>query len=166
MTARVIPVTVRAVDAFGNTVTNYAGTAAFTSTDAQATLPAAYTFTPADAGTHTFTVGLHTATKPGQFWSVGAADAANPATLVTIPGFEVVNGVAAVVGVTLPTQITAGIGPAKILVNNAGINQDAMPRRMTCVYANAGTDCFPHPAASGQQQRPADKAAGIISPSG
>src|SRR5262249_11801590 len=41
----VIPISVRAVDAFGNTVTGYAGTVVFSSTDPLATLPAAYTFT-------------------------------------------------------------------------------------------------------------------------
>src|SRR5581483_6630964 len=64
----VIPVTVRALDAFGNTVTGYAGTVAFSSTDPLATLPAAYTFTAADAGVHNFNVGLHTSTKTGQSW--------------------------------------------------------------------------------------------------
>jgi hypothetical protein len=38
----------------GNIVTGYSGTVSFTSSDAQAALPAAYTFTAADNGTHTF----------------------------------------------------------------------------------------------------------------
>src|SRR5581483_1334711 len=71
----VIPITVTAVDAFGNVVTNYGGTATFSSTDPLATLPAAYAFTASDAGTHTFTVGLHTATPHLGSWSVSAADA-------------------------------------------------------------------------------------------
>jgi hypothetical protein len=42
-------------DAYGNVVTGYTGTVHFTSSDGAATLPANYTFTPTDAGVHTFT---------------------------------------------------------------------------------------------------------------
>src|SRR5207248_3923904 len=54
-------VTVSALTASGSVDAGYAGTVHFTSTDAQAGLPADYTFTPADAGVHTFTVTLKTA---------------------------------------------------------------------------------------------------------
>ena len=55
-------ITVKAVDAFGNTATGYRGTVHFTSTDTKALLPANYTFTAANAGTHTFSgVTLKTA---------------------------------------------------------------------------------------------------------
>jgi hypothetical protein len=47
--------TVRAVDQFGNTATDYTGTVHFTSSDGSATLPANYTFTAGDGGIHTFT---------------------------------------------------------------------------------------------------------------
>ncbi|MGH7637677.1 MAG: hypothetical protein ACREOK_08490, partial [Gemmatimonadaceae bacterium] len=50
--------TVTALDASGNVATGYAGTIAFTSTDPQAALPSNYTFTAADAGTHTFDAGI------------------------------------------------------------------------------------------------------------
>ncbi len=105
----VIPVTVTATDAFGNVVTNYGGTATFSSTDPLATLPAAYAFTAADAGTHTFNVGLHTATKTGQTWSVSVVDASAPTSLATIPGFEVINGVATKFALAVPSNITAGL---------------------------------------------------------
>jgi hypothetical protein len=49
-------------DAYGNVVTNYAGTIHFSSTDRMATLPKNYTFTAADKGVHTFT-GLVLRTK-------------------------------------------------------------------------------------------------------
>ncbi len=52
---------VKAVDASGNTATSFTGTVTLTSTDATATLPASYTFTSADAGTHSFSVTLNTA---------------------------------------------------------------------------------------------------------
>jgi len=61
-------VTVALRDASGNLATAYTGTLHFTSSDAAAVLPANYTFTSADAGTHTFsgvmlkTVGTHSVT--------------------------------------------------------------------------------------------------------
>jgi parallel beta-helix repeat protein len=54
-------VTVTARDSSGNVATGYTGTVRFTSSDAQATLPANYTFTASDAGAKTFTVTLKTA---------------------------------------------------------------------------------------------------------
>jgi hypothetical protein len=47
--------TVRAVDAFGNNAADYAGTVTLTSTDAAATMPAAYPYGPTDVAQHTFT---------------------------------------------------------------------------------------------------------------
>jgi hypothetical protein len=40
---------------YGNVVTGYTGTVRFSSRDNRATLPANYTFTPANSGVHTFT---------------------------------------------------------------------------------------------------------------
>jgi hypothetical protein len=51
-------VTVTAQDASGNTVTDYAGTVTFKSSDPQATLPADYAFQPADRGARTFSATL------------------------------------------------------------------------------------------------------------
>ena len=48
-------------DAYGNAATSYAGTVHFSSTDAQAGLPSDYTFTAADAGSHTFSAELKAA---------------------------------------------------------------------------------------------------------
>src|SRR5205823_6404724 len=53
--------TVTARDAYGNTATGYTGTVHFTSTDAQAALPANYAFTNTDAGVHSFSATLKTA---------------------------------------------------------------------------------------------------------
>jgi hypothetical protein len=50
-------VTVTALDPYGNVDIHYAGTITFTSSDAQAVLPADYTFTPQDQGVVTFTGG-------------------------------------------------------------------------------------------------------------
>jgi FG-GAP-like repeat/RTX calcium-binding nonapeptide repeat (4 copies)/FG-GAP repeat len=54
-------VTVSAFDLAGNPDPAYTGTVHFTSSDGQADLPADYTFTAADQGTHTFSVTLKTA---------------------------------------------------------------------------------------------------------
>lgn len=48
-------------DTYGNVATSHASTVTFSSTDAQAVLPGAYTFTLADAGRHVFSVELRTA---------------------------------------------------------------------------------------------------------
>jgi hypothetical protein len=52
--------TVTAKDVGGNIATGYTGTVQLTSSDAQATLPANYTFTGVDAGVHTFSGTLKT----------------------------------------------------------------------------------------------------------
>jgi hypothetical protein len=53
--------TITAKNANGTTATNYTGTVHFSSSDGQASLPANYTFTAADAGVHTFSATLKTA---------------------------------------------------------------------------------------------------------
>jgi hypothetical protein len=53
--------TVTARNADGSTDTAYTGTVHFTSSDPRAALPANYTFTPADAGRHTFSATLFSA---------------------------------------------------------------------------------------------------------
>ena len=103
-----IALTVKAVDAFGNTVTGYRGKVNFSSTDTQASLPAAYDFTAADAGMHTFTVALKTATPQDTVWSFGVVDASNAATLATLTNFEVTNAAAAKFVIGAPTNATAG----------------------------------------------------------
>jgi FG-GAP-like repeat len=52
--------TLSALDNYGNPLPNYSGTVHFTSSDLQAVLPADYTFTAADHGTHTFSATLKT----------------------------------------------------------------------------------------------------------
>jgi hypothetical protein len=53
-------VTVIALDASGHRVTDFTGTVSLTSSDAAATLPANYTFTASDHGSHTFQVTFAT----------------------------------------------------------------------------------------------------------
>jgi hypothetical protein len=67
------PFTVTALDNNFNPLPGYTGTVHFTSSDPQAVLPADYTFTAADHGTHTFSATLKTAV--GQAISVSDAAA-------------------------------------------------------------------------------------------
>src|SRR5262249_13370460 len=52
--------TVSALDGNGNPLAGYQGTVAFTSSDGAAVLPANYTYTTGDAGSHSFTVTFKT----------------------------------------------------------------------------------------------------------
>ena len=61
-------------DLYGNVAKDYASTVTFSSSDAQAVLPGAYTFTLLDEGRHTFSVELRTAGDQ----SVTAEDVADP----------------------------------------------------------------------------------------
>jgi hypothetical protein len=82
--------TVTARDFLGNTTTGYVGTVHFTSTDPKAVLPDDYTFTPADAGMHTFSVTLKTAGTQ----SITVADKLRPANATgTQSGIQVDPGV-------------------------------------------------------------------------
>ena len=103
-----ISLRVRATDSFGNSTSSYAGTIGFTSTDAFAGLPAAYTFTTADGGDHVFSVSLKTATVNGEIFSFTVTDSVNPTAQASITGFEVVNAAASTLKLTLPANIVAG----------------------------------------------------------
>jgi hypothetical protein len=69
--------TVSARDPYGNLATGYRGTLHFTSTDANAVVPADYTFTTTDGGSHSFSSGL-TLKKAGA-QKVTATDTVNAA---------------------------------------------------------------------------------------
>ena len=58
--------TLTALDAYGNVALGYGGTVAFQSTDANATLPATYTFNASDRGAHSFTGGVTLRTAGSQ----------------------------------------------------------------------------------------------------
>ncbi|RKH64817.1 hypothetical protein D7W81_17910 [Corallococcus aberystwythensis] len=66
-------------DSYGNVAKEYASTVTFSSTDAQAVLPGAYTFTLLDEGRHTFSVELRTAGDQG----VTVEDVADPSLTAT-----------------------------------------------------------------------------------
>jgi hypothetical protein len=98
---------VTATDVYGNRITGYTGNIHFTSTDTKASLPANYTFTAADAGTHVFAANV--ILKTSGTWSVTATDMGT-ATLKGSQNGVVVNPAAVsklvVAGMTSPR--TAG----------------------------------------------------------
>jgi hypothetical protein len=85
-------VTVVAQDAYGNPVGSYRGKVHFSSEDVSTTLPADYTFTQEDEGSHTFTKGVQFA-KVGRF-SVTATDTTNAAINGAERNIDVVAGAA------------------------------------------------------------------------
>jgi hypothetical protein len=92
--------TVTAKDALSNVATGYRGTVHFTSSDGSATLPANYTFTAADSGTHMFSATLKTVGTQ----SLTATDTATTSITGSQTGI-VVNTT------TLAGNITAKSGP-------------------------------------------------------
>jgi hypothetical protein len=93
---------VTALDAAGKRVYSYLGTIHFTSTDPQAILPADYTFTTADNGTHVF-VAKVTLQTPGT-WPVTATDTAHPSLSGTQSGIVVNARPLLVSGMTTPRK--------------------------------------------------------------
>jgi subtilisin-like proprotein convertase family protein len=96
--------TVTARDASGNVATGYTGTVHFTSSDPLAGLPADYTFTAADAGTHTFSTTLTTAGAQ----SLTVADTAASGLAGTEAGIAVSPAAASRLVVSAPAGATAG----------------------------------------------------------
>jgi hypothetical protein len=96
---------VTVTDAFGNVVVGYTGKVHFTSSDAQAALPADYTFTTADAGVHIFSVVLKTV---GTQW-IAVADTAQSSLSGAHYGITVIAAGAQFLVITgFPTAVTAG----------------------------------------------------------
>jgi hypothetical protein len=99
-----MPVTVTLLDAYGNVATGYTGTVSFTSSDAQAVLPANYRFRSADAGTHTFSVTLKTAGSQ----SITATDPATSSLTASVTGITVTPAASALAFGGVPGSTTAG----------------------------------------------------------
>ncbi|WP_426754301.1 lamin tail domain-containing protein [Myxococcus sp. Y35] len=105
--------TVTARDGYGNIVTGYTGTVHFTSNDDASTLPADYTFVPAqDAGQHTFSVTLSTAGAR----SVSVRDTANAALTATV-STEVVHGPVTLLRLDLSSATAAAGNPVGVTVS-------------------------------------------------
>jgi hypothetical protein len=96
--------TLTARDAYTNWISNYTGTVHFTNTDPKAVLPADYTFTAGDGGSHTFS-GV--ALKTAGYQYLKASDAV--AGVTGSGGVRVVAAAAATLAVTgYPSPVTAG----------------------------------------------------------
>jgi hypothetical protein len=146
--------TLTAMDAFGNVATNYLGTIHFTSTDAQAVLPADYTFTAADAGSHTFTATLKTAGAQSitftdtvntsftgtQSLTVNAAAAAS----MSLTGFPATTaGVAHTLTVTLKDAFgNVASGYTGTVAFSSSDPLAALPANYTFTAADAGSHTF------------------------
>ncbi len=147
--------TLTARDAYGNVATGYTGTVNFASSDAQAALPASYTFTAADAGVHTFTAALKTAGTQ----SLTATDAASAALTVTQSGITVTAAAAAsfvvagfpatTAGVAQTFTVTARDGFGNVATGYTGTvalgssdGQASLPASYTFTAADAGVHAF------------------------
>ncbi|MCE9608702.1 MAG: Ig-like domain repeat protein [Chthoniobacter sp.] len=150
-------VTVTLRNSSGNPATAYTGTVHFTSSDGAAILPADYTFTGADAGTHTFsgvalkTVGTHsitaTDTVTGAITGTQSGIIVNPAAAASL----VVSGVPSPQTTGVPTSVTV---TAKDAFGNTATaytgtihftssdGAAALPANYTFVSGDAGTHTF------------------------
>ncbi len=109
-------VTVTLADQFGNVATGFTGAVHLASTDARAALPADYTFTPGDAGTHSFAgVVLKTAGTQVVIADIVATPSisASEATLVTAAATS------QLVITDLPPEVVADIMPRTMPVITA-----------------------------------------------
>jgi hypothetical protein len=97
--------TITAKNANGTTATGYTGTVHFTSSDPLAVLPANYTFTAADAGVHTFSATLKTASTQ----SITATDTTKSTITGTVAGITVNPAAASRFIITAPASVTAGV---------------------------------------------------------
>ena len=96
---------VTAVDAYANTTPAYTGRVHVTSTDSKAALPADYTFTGADAGTHVFSATLNTVGSR----ALSATDTATKSINGSQSAISVVAGPTSTLVVAgYPSPVTAG----------------------------------------------------------
>jgi hypothetical protein len=150
-------IVVTALDAYGNTASGYLGTVSFSSSDPAAVLPANYTFTAADAGSHTFNVTLNTTgtSRSVIVTDLATGDKGNEVVAVT-------RGPAVLGGFTLaeyPASTTAGVVNQFVLtaVDTTGAvmsgytgtvqftssdGQTALPASYTFTAANGGVHTF------------------------
>src|SRR5262249_249255 len=124
-----IQVTVTAQDAFGNVVTNYAGTVHFSlsNSDSMATLPPDYPFVSADQGSHIFDVTLTQAqTQTVQVAQTGSGTPVNgtsnpiAASAADATQFQVSAPPTAAVGVPVNVTVTARDPFGNVDTNYAG----------------------------------------------
>jgi uncharacterized repeat protein (TIGR03803 family) len=96
--------TLTAQDPYGNVATGYSGTVHFTSTDGKAVLPANYTFTTSDVGSHTFSLTLKTAATQ----AVTATDTVTSSMTATTSGIVVNTAAASQFVLSAPSNVASG----------------------------------------------------------
>jgi hypothetical protein len=146
--------TVRATDLYGNTATGYTGTVHFMSTDLAAQLPANYTFTAADAGTHTFSARLITAggqalwvqDAPNNLTGAGYAISVAPAAPSRlIAAYAISNTAGAIETIAVTAQDPYG-NVATTYTGTVHVSssdpQAGLPADYTFTAADAGTHLF------------------------
>lgn len=112
--------TVKALDAFGNTATGYAGTVTFTSSDSQARLPSPYTFTSSNSGIQSFSGTLMT---PGM-QAITTTDTTTPSLNASESGISVVTSTPIVqAGFTGPSSGVRG----QSLTFTLGASESGLP---------------------------------------
>jgi sugar lactone lactonase YvrE len=104
--------TVTALDAYGNVATDYAGTVQFTSSDAQAVLPANYTFVAGNDGPIVFYASVITSGTQ----TITATDTSNGAIVGTQSGIAVSPGATLTFVVRGPTTSTVAGTPLVLTV--------------------------------------------------
>jgi hypothetical protein len=151
-------VTVTAKDADGNTAIGYRGKVHFTSSDPAAMLPADYTFTAADAGVHTFSLGL-TLNTAGTHWVrardtvIGSITGAQSGIVVTLNPVQAlaVSGIANpyVAGVSHSVTVAAKVADGATYAGYRGTVRftstdpaAVLPADYTFTAADAGVHTF------------------------
>jgi hypothetical protein len=97
--------TVSARDIYGNLAADFRDTISFATSDTKATLPAAYTFTAADAGTHTFTMTFKSAS--GQTFTV--TDTNVPTRTYFQQDINIAASTVSGFSLVTPSNVTAGL---------------------------------------------------------
>ncbi len=136
---KAVNVTVEALDAAGHVVPNYTGTVTLSSaTDPNASLPASYTFTSANAGQHTFQVTFSTKTGTG-LQSVTATDNGSPTLTESISTNITRPAAATHFEVILPENVPVGL-PTSVEVLALNANNQPVPNYTGTVSFSSSTD--------------------------
>lgn len=140
--------TVTAIDSSNKVVPSYRGTARFTSTDSQAILPSSYTFTPADAGVHTFPAVLKTAGSQ----TITATDTTSASVTGTSGPIAVSSPDFSLTAVSPITVKVGGTAPSTVTVNSlSGFNSAvslSVPTPPSGVSASLSSSSVTPPAGS------------------
>ena len=148
--------TVTAVNSYGNVIPGFTGTVQFSSSDSRAVLPAAYTFTAADAGKHSFAASFVTV---GNQW-ITATDTWTSSLKGTESNIVVQPAAAQTIKVTgFPSPDTAGTSGSLIVTAydaygnlatgytgtihfSSSDSRATLPASYAFTAANAGTHTF------------------------